>query len=315
MNWLKQINLLRNSLIQKTTKILIKLTNLLLKSKCFVFEKIIGLPKAQIALLKPFSLLFKPIGKNYRFESLRKPHLNALVWIFMSAILISKVIHSQITNRQEWIIQGIIECTEFDHSDSQFVSKLSASHQKKIWNKNSNARFDTRVNTTKPLSPEDTFYLNHPLLVTKNKSNHTTTNQIHHVDLNNCDSILLESLPRIGPVTASKIIRYRERLGGYVSPFQLMEIYRIDSLILQIPSVQFHTNNYQKQILKIPRSGLTVKDLYRHPYIGKANANWLWKYLQAHPKLSVEEFKNSSFLTINEKTRLIPYLDFNSRGQ
>lgn len=310
MNWLKQIHLLRNYLTPNTTKILIKLTNLLLKLKSFNIDKIFRLPKPQMALIKSFGLFFNPNNKNYRFESLRKPHVNALIWIFMSAILISKVIHSQITNRQEWIIKGIIECTEFNHSDSQFVSKLTSSQQKKIWDNKSNIPFNTRVNSTKPLSPEDTFYLNHPLIATKNKANHTTTNHIYHVDLNNCDSILLESLPKIGPITASKIIRYRERLGGYVSPFQLREIYRIDSLILQIPSVQFHTNNYQKQILKIPRSGLTIKDLYRHPYIGKANAHWLWKYLQAHPKLSVEEFKNSSFLSINEKTRLIPYLRF-----
>jgi len=315
MNWLNKINLIRNSLIPKTINLFSSLTYVLLRLNRLVFGDIKKLTKPRTALLKQFGLLLKTKHKSYRFESIRKPHINALIWIFMSAILISKVIHSQITNRQEWIVKGIIECTEFDHRDSQFVSKLSASQQKKIWNKNSDARFDNRVNSTQPLSPEDTFYLNHPLLVTKNKSNHTTANQIHHVDLNNCDSIQLESLPRIGPITASKIIRYRERLGGYVSPFQLMEIYRIDSLILQLPNVQFHTNNYQKQILKIPRSGLTIKDLYRHPYIGKANANWLWKYLQAHPKLSLVEFKSSSFLSSDEKTRLIPYLNFYTGGQ
>ncbi len=266
--------------------------------------------KAPKSLVRPFNLLLKSNIQNYRFESLRKPHINALIWIFMSTILITKVIHSQITNRQEWIIKGIIECAEFNHSDSQFVRQLTASKQEKIWNKNTKTNTATRSSSFQPVSPEDTFFLMHPLLTTKNSSNHIISNQIHHVDLNNCDSTFLESLPRIGPITASKIIRYRERLGGYVSPFQLLEIYRIDSLILQVPNVQFHTQNFQKQILKIPRSGLTIKDLYRHPYIGKANAQWVWKYIQAHPKLTIEDFKSNSFLSTNDKTRLIPYLNF-----
>jgi DNA uptake protein ComE-like DNA-binding protein len=303
MNWLAKIKHVTASFIKKTSTLFIKIWSLFLRKS--------NLSQRSMTLIrKPFDWFQISNYKNYRFESLRKPHINGLIWVFMSAILISKVIHSQITNRQEWIIKGIIECAEFNQSDSQFVRNLSASQQKAIWNKNSNPTHKNQLARTLPKSPEDTFFLNHPLLITKNSTSHTISTQIMHIDLNHCDSIELESLPRIGPLTASKIIRYRERLGGYVSPFQLLEIYRIDSQILNIPNVQFHTNNHQKYISKIPSSGLTIKDLYRHPYIGKSKAQWLWKYIQAHPKLRLEEFKNSSFLSMEEKLRLIPYLKF-----
>ncbi len=321
MNWLTKIKLFSVYLFKKSPNTLIGSTELFLKKNSFFkasnflksnhFPKIGHLPtRTKTLFQKAFIWIHISNFKKYRFESLRKPHLNGLIWMFMSAILITKVIHSQIVNRQEWIIQGIIECSEFNHSDSQFVRQLSTAQQKAIWNKNPNQTNKNTSTRTLPKSPEDTFFLNHPLLISKNSSVHTTSTRIVRIDLNNCDSIELEELPRIGPLTASKIIRYRERLGGYISPFQILEIYRIDSQILQIPTVQFHSDNHQKYVTKIPSSGLTIKDLYRHPYIGKSKAQWLWKYLQAHPKLRLEEFKNSSYLSMEEKLRLIPYLKF-----
>lgn len=48
------------------------------------------------------------------------------------------------------------------------------------------------------------------------------------VDLNTADSTALDDLPGIGGWYTSKIIEYRNSLGGYSSKEQLMEIYRFD---------------------------------------------------------------------------------------
>ena len=48
------------------------------------------------------------------------------------------------------------------------------------------------------------------------------------VDLNTADSTALDDLPGIGGWYASKIIEYRNSLGGYSAKEQLMEIYRFD---------------------------------------------------------------------------------------
>jgi competence protein ComEA len=46
-----------------------------------------------------------------------------------------------------------------------------------------------------------------------------------HVELNAADSASLETLPGIGPAFASRILKYRSLLGGYVKVEQLKEVY------------------------------------------------------------------------------------------
>ena len=48
------------------------------------------------------------------------------------------------------------------------------------------------------------------------------------LDINKADSVALLALPGIGPYFAGKVVAYRERLGGYSSAEQLMEIYHFD---------------------------------------------------------------------------------------
>ena len=48
------------------------------------------------------------------------------------------------------------------------------------------------------------------------------------VDINRADSAALDALPGIGPYLASRIISYREELGGYTSIEQLMDIKYFD---------------------------------------------------------------------------------------
>ena len=51
---------------------------------------------------------------------------------------------------------------------------------------------------------------------------------IPKLDLNRADSAALDDLPGIGPWYAQRIIAYREELGGYSYPGQLLDIYRFD---------------------------------------------------------------------------------------
>ena len=45
------------------------------------------------------------------------------------------------------------------------------------------------------------------------------------IELNTADSVTLETLPGIGPAFASRIIKYRTLLGGYLKVEQLKEVY------------------------------------------------------------------------------------------
>lgn len=49
------------------------------------------------------------------------------------------------------------------------------------------------------------------------------------LDINSADSSQFDSLPGIGPYFASKMVSYRNELGGYSFPEQLMDIYHFDN--------------------------------------------------------------------------------------
>ena len=51
---------------------------------------------------------------------------------------------------------------------------------------------------------------------------------IPKTDINRADSAALDALPGIGPWFASKMVAYREALGGYSCPEQLLNIWRFD---------------------------------------------------------------------------------------
>jgi competence protein ComEA len=84
------------------------------------------------------------------------------------------------------------------------------------------------------------------------------------IELNSADSASLLALSGIGPSYAGRIIRYRERLGGFSNTRQLMEIKGLDSL---------RYNQFRKQVTvnpqlvrKIDLNTMTFKELLKHPY-------------------------------------------------
>ncbi|MGN1226399.1 MAG: ComEA family DNA-binding protein [Candidatus Cryptobacteroides sp.] len=50
--------------------------------------------------------------------------------------------------------------------------------------------------------------------------------RIPKLDINLADSAAFDALPGIGPYYASQMVKYRDRLGGYACPEQLLELYK-----------------------------------------------------------------------------------------
>lgn len=85
------------------------------------------------------------------------------------------------------------------------------------------------------------------------------------LDINVADSTVLVELPQIGVVMASRIQRYRERLGGFVSLDQLYEVRGMDSARYATINPYIVLENKEIRIIDVNRDAF--KALLRHPYL------------------------------------------------
>jgi competence ComEA-like helix-hairpin-helix protein len=128
------------------------------------------------------------------------------------------------------------------------------------------------------------------------------------IDLNTCDSLSLLSVYGIGPKLSSRIIRYRNRLGGFVSMHQLTEVYGLDTIVLQeLRKRTFIEENFVPK--KINLNTASEKELLQLPYIKSALARAITTYRFQHGAynsvdalLKIERIDNPTF----EKIK--PYL-------
>jgi competence ComEA-like helix-hairpin-helix protein len=128
------------------------------------------------------------------------------------------------------------------------------------------------------------------------------------LNLNNVDSIQLQKIPGIGQKTASRIVRYREKLGGFVHIHQLKEVYAIDSnRFLQIEPYLFVDKT---NIKKLNINKLDIKALIKHPYIDYYLAKSIVDYRQKHGKYTVvEDVKKSVHFYDELYQKIVPYLE------
>lgn len=101
------------------------------------------------------------------------------------------------------------------------------------------------------------------------------------VELNAADSAQLDDIPGIGAYFARGIIRYRERLGGFVSSEQLMEIRGMDSsrFTALAPRVRVDTS----MVRWIDLSCDAEETLAGHPYIGRMAARGIVRLRNLFP--------------------------------
>lgn len=99
------------------------------------------------------------------------------------------------------------------------------------------------------------------------------------VDLNTADSAYLTRVPGIGSTFARRIVRFRERLGGFYTVYQLQEVYGVDE-------DKFLELRRWFRIQTPPRTyrldELNPDDLPRHPYLSYAHQRTLRRLIQRH---------------------------------
>lgn len=105
------------------------------------------------------------------------------------------------------------------------------------------------------------------------------------LELNSADSVDLLKLRGIGPYYASKIIRYRENLGGFISVNQLTEISGIDSARYSMFCENLIVDS--SKVIKRDISSASFTQLASNPYIGSYLARTIIRYTEANQGRSV----------------------------
>ena len=128
--------------------------------------------------------------------------------------------------------------------------------------------------------------------------------EIPLVDLNLADSAAFDALPGIGGWFASRMLEYRNQLGGYSYKEQLMDIWKFDKekydalsdLIVVSPE---HVKYY-------PLWTLPADSLRLHPYIGDYSAKGIVLYREHNPRSlwSVDSLASAGVLREEDAARL-----------
>ena len=129
------------------------------------------------------------------------------------------------------------------------------------------------------------------------------------VELNSADTTTLQLLHGIGPTYANRIVRYRERLGGFTSKEQLLEVYGFTPELLShiAPYVTVDTLN----INKIDINSIPLKQLIKHPYIEYYQARDIVNLRNRGVRFeNAEDLKTVPSMADSTLARLLPYIMF-----
>lgn len=129
------------------------------------------------------------------------------------------------------------------------------------------------------------------------------------VSLNTADSAALLEVSGIGPAFARRILRYRERLGGFYRKEQLLEVYGLDST--KYEEIKSQLIIASEQLRKININTAALEDFKNHPYIRYKQINALIQYRKQHGNYSnIADLNKVAILDSETIERLAPYLNF-----
>jgi hypothetical protein len=135
--------------------------------------------------------------------------------------------------------------------------------------------------------------------------------EVQYIDLNRADSLDLLPLPGIGPVFSSRIIRYRDLLGGFVTHEQLREVYGLPAETVEM--MKLRTVIDSAAVRKMDLDSVSFRELLRHPYFQIELVRELMEFRDLMgPIHSLEALKINNLVSDSTLRRISPYLKWGS---
>jgi len=130
-------------------------------------------------------------------------------------------------------------------------------------------------------------------------------------DLNTADTAQLIKIYGIGAKLSSRIVTYREKLGGFVTDSQLSEVYGLDSVVIkELLLKSFIEKGFQPKLVNINLASEQVLNV--HPYIKHKLAKVIVAYRAQHGLFqSLDELKKITLIDEQKFQKIKPYLSIN----
>ncbi|MEO8771819.1 MAG: helix-hairpin-helix domain-containing protein [Ferruginibacter sp.] len=127
------------------------------------------------------------------------------------------------------------------------------------------------------------------------------------IDINNADSSTYISLPGIGPGYAKRILKFRDKLGGFYKIEQVAETFGLPDSTFQ--KIKSYLQVSGENIKQININTATLDELKEHPYIRYQIANAIIQYRTQHGNfVDVDDIKKIMLVSNELFGKLAPYL-------
>ena len=127
-------------------------------------------------------------------------------------------------------------------------------------------------------------------------------------DINRSGAQEWQNLPGIGEYRAQSIVKFRDRLGGFVRVDQIAETYGLPDSVFQRIRPLLKRTPITRPIYVNRADAAT---LAAHPYLKRSTATIIVRYRKNHgPFTSAEDLKKVRAISTETLDKLLPYLNF-----
>ncbi len=129
------------------------------------------------------------------------------------------------------------------------------------------------------------------------------------IELNGSDSSTLVSLPGIGPVLSSRIIKFRNLLGGYATVDQLKEVYGLPEETFNLIRDRVYADTTLLRPIYV--NSADYKTLSKFPYFERSEVSAILKYRELKGKLNtISDLTDNKLINPDKANKIRPYLRF-----